>query len=62
MVGVVQDGLGRNSRLRDTFNAEWTTDVEVPIPRGEIAARDLYTNTMAGLEDVGGRARSIRYS
>ena len=55
MVGLVQDGLCGHSGLRDAFLAEGPAGVEVPVPLGEVAARDLQANAMAGLEDVGGR-------
>src|SRR4028119_1999413 len=54
MVGVVQDGLGGHSCLRDAFSAEWSAGVEVPVPLGEVAAGDLQANPVANPENVGG--------
>ena len=57
MVGVVQDNLGGYSGLRRSFGTEWPTRVMVPVPLGEIAARDLHPDSVTGLKDVGCRAK-----
>ena len=52
MVGVVQDNLGGYSGLRRSFGTEWPTRVMVPVPLGEVAARDLYPDAAPSLEHV----------